>query len=304
MGDGTAGEVRPVRLAELGERFRRYRLPDACGEAAMTRSLERYGQLAPVVVWQREETPEVVDGFKRLVAARQLRWSSLSARVLAGSEPMAKAALYGLNRLGRPAGLWEEAWLVQALVREDHLTQVEVAELLGRHKSWVCRRLALIEQLAAEVKDELRLGLLPVTLARSLVRLPAGNQTALLTAMRRDGLSSGEVLRVIEVLRRTVGPEQQAYVLAQPRDAVQQARAVAQPGVDPRLSKMGNAISRQLGQLLTGLAQMHYWLRHRGQADLTASDQHWLRPSWLKLVQEARAVAALAAALSAAEVSA
>jgi ParB-like chromosome segregation protein Spo0J len=258
--------------------------------------------LAPVVVWWREETPEVVDGFKRLVAARQLRWPSLSARVLVGEERTAKAAIYGLNRVGRPTGLWEEAWLVQALVREDHLTQVEVAELLGRHKSWVCRRLALVEQLAAEVKDELRLGLLPVTLARSLVRLPAGNQTALLAAIRRDGLSNGEVQSVIEVLRRTVGPEQQAYVLAQPREAVQQAQAVVRPGVDPRLSKLGNAVSRQLGQLLTGLAQMAYWLRHRGQADLTAGDQHWLRPSWPQLAQEAREVAALAAAFSAAEV--
>ena len=45
-------------------------------------------------------------------------------------------------------------------MREDGLSQVEVAELLGRHKSWVCRRLALIERLGSKARDELRVGLL------------------------------------------------------------------------------------------------------------------------------------------------
>ena len=70
----------------------------------------------------------------------------------------------------------EEAWIIQALVREDGMSQVEVAELLGRHKSWVCRRLALIERLGPKAKDDLRVGLLSPTAARQIVRLPEGNQ--------------------------------------------------------------------------------------------------------------------------------
>lgn len=304
MGDGSAGAVRAVRLEDLGEALRRYRLPDAASEAVMTRSLERYGQMAPIVVWLREETPEVIDGFKRVVAARQLRWPSLSACSLAADERTAKAAIYGLNRAGRPTRVWEEAWLIQALVRDDGLPQVEVAELLGRHKSWVCRRLALVEQLASEAKDDLRLGLLPVTLARSLVRLPAGNQAVLLTAARRDGLTNPEVSGVIDLLLSSVGSEQQAYVLAHPRAALVQARAVPRRGADPRLSKMGNWVSRQLGQLLDGLARMEHWLRHRGRADVTANDQRLLQASWQKLTQDAQTVAALAADLIGAEVPA
>jgi hypothetical protein len=297
MGDWPAGEVRPVQVESLRESYRRYRLPDADGEGAMARSLVRYGQMAPIVVWLPEEVPEVIDGFKRVVAARQLHWPSLSARSLAADARTAKAAIYGLNRVGRPTREWEEAWLVHALVREDQLTQVEVAELLGRHKSWVCRRLALVEKLAAEAKDELRLGLVSATLARSLVRLPAGNQPALLAAVRRDGLSNTEVSGVIDVLLSTVGQEQQAYVLAQPRAALRQAQAVERPGVDPRLSKRGNWVSRQLGQLLNELARMEHWLRHRGRADVTANDQRLLRPSWQKLRHDAQAVAELAADL-------
>ena len=39
---------------------------------------------------------------------------------------------------------WEEASII-ALVREDGMTQVELAELLGPRQSWVCRQLALVD---------------------------------------------------------------------------------------------------------------------------------------------------------------
>ena len=116
------------------------------------------------------------------------RWAlkTLSARLLEADERAAKAAIHGLNDVGRRPNEWEEAWIVHALVREDGMTQVEVAELLGRHKSWVCRRLALVEQLADEAREDLRLGLLSATAARSLVRLPAGNQADVLATLHRD----------------------------------------------------------------------------------------------------------------------
>lgn len=44
----------------------------------MARSLQRYGQQSPVVVCLRDEMAKVVDGFKRLAAARALGWTSLS----------------------------------------------------------------------------------------------------------------------------------------------------------------------------------------------------------------------------------
>src|SRR5487761_2103373 len=86
-----------------------------------------------------------------------------------------------------------KSWIVHALVREDGLSQVEVAELLGRHKSWVCRRLALIERLGPKARDELRVGLLSPTSARQIVRLPEGNQAEVLAAIRRESLSSAEL---------------------------------------------------------------------------------------------------------------
>ena len=95
----------------------------------------------------------------------------------------------------------EEAWIVQGLVRDDGMTQVEAAHLLGQHKSWVCRRLALLEKLSVAVKEDLRLGLLGPALARQLTRLPAGNQEAVLALTRRETLTAQEVSGVIELLQ-------------------------------------------------------------------------------------------------------
>ncbi len=64
----------------------------------------------------------MVDGFKRLRACRKLGNQSLRARVLEG------------HRSGAQGGL----------------TQVEIAPLLGRDKSWVSRRIALIERLSED----------------------------------------------------------------------------------------------------------------------------------------------------------
>ncbi len=200
MADWHASDVRFLTLAQLGERYRRYRLPDPNAEAAMAGSFQRYGQLTPVVVCLREETHEVLDGFKRLAAARALGLKALSTRLLEADERVAKAAIHGLNQTGRRPQEWEEAWIVHALVREDGMTQVEVAELLGRHKSWVCRRLALVEKLTNEAREDLRLGLLSTTAARALVRLPAGNQVDVLATLHRDELTAAELEGVVDLV--------------------------------------------------------------------------------------------------------
>jgi ParB-like chromosome segregation protein Spo0J len=298
MSEWNPGEVRVLPIETLGERYRRYRLPDAEAEAAMARSLSRYGQMAPVVVCLRQDTPEVIDGFKRLLAARVVPTTKvLLARLLAADERAAKAAIYGLNAAGRHTQELEEAWIVSALVREDGLSQPETAELLGRHKSWVCRRLALVERLVEEAREEMRVGLLTPTAARALLQLPAGNQVEVLGCARRDKLNTTELRGVVELLRGATGRPQVEYVLARPREALAQAQAGGGRAHDPRLSVAGNRVSRQLSDLLEQLARMESWLRQRGRADLTACDGGLLAERVARLSCDAGTVAALASDL-------
>ncbi len=287
------GLLRPVPVLELGQHYRRYRMADPAAEEAMAGSLRRWGQLAPVVACLRGQQLEVLDGFKRVTAAPAVAGlTTLSVLVLEVDEPMAKAAILGLNRGQRPALELEEAWIVQALVRDDGLTQVEAAHLLGQHKSWVCRRLALLEKLSAAVIADMRLGLLGPALARQLTRLPAGNQEAVLAMTRRETLTAQEVSGVIDLLTGA-SEEQAAFVLAKPRQALAQARGVPTALRDPRLSGVGNWLARQLSQVLTGLTRLESWLRTPGERELRARDREILEPLLLRIVDEASLVVEL-----------
>src|SRR5215471_5620146 len=287
-------EVLRLECCAIGEHYGRYRLHLPEAERIMARSLERYGQLSPVVVCWREERYELIDGFKRLGAGRTLaRLSHLSARLLEADERAAKAAIYGLNRAGGRTRELEEAWIIHALVREDGMSQVEVAELLGRHKSWVCRRLALIERLGPTARDELRVGLLTPTAARQIVRLPQGNQAEVLDAARREALSGAELAGVVDLWLGCANPGQQQYILMHPREALSQAKGLAHPVRDPRLSEAGNHVWKRVGLLLDVLGRMEVWLAHHGRAGLTAEDRAILAPRFEKLSRDAGSVAAL-----------
>jgi len=294
MTDWTEGEIRWIAVETIGERYRRYRLPDAAAEAAMAGSLARYGQISPVAVCLREERPELLDGFKRLTATKALPGvSSLQARLLEVDERVAKAIILGLNGIGHRMKELEEAWIVHALVREDGLSQLEVAELLQRHKSWVCRRLALLERLSEECRADLRLGLLSPTMARQLTRLPAGNQIEVVAAARREHLTTAEIHAVVDLIVACASRPQMDFILQQPRRALRQAQIESLPAWDPRLSAAGNRILRQLGGVLSGLGRMENWLRHKGRADLAPCDRSVLLPSFQRLTRDARAVAEL-----------
>lgn len=288
------GSTRPVALAALGERYRRYRLGDPAAEEAMAGSLRRWGQLAPVVACVRDDRFELIDGFKRLAAARQLReLPSLSVRVLEVDEPTAKAAILGLNREQRPVRELEEAWVVQGLVRDDGMTQVAAAHLLGRHKSWVCRRLALLEKLSVAVKEDLRLGLVGPALARQLTRLPVGNQEAVLALTRRQTLTAQEVSGVIDLLAGA-GAAQAAFVLEKPRQALAQARGGMPLALrDPRLSRAGNWLARQLAQALEALVRVENWLRTPNERELRAPDRALVQPLLERVGDQAGLVAEL-----------
>lgn len=291
-----AEDVRPLPLERIDARLQRYRLVQPKEEQRMAQSLERYGQCSPIVVCLLDEDYVLIDGFKRLAAARRLAgMTCLQARRMEVDEQGAKAAIYNLNRIGRRPLELEESWIVHALVREDGLSQVEVAQLLGRHKSWVNRRLAMLERLCEPACEELRLGLLTPAMARQLTRLPRGNQAEALATAREATLTSRELSGVVDLLLASSTREQTAFVLSDPRRALRQSEERFVHYWDPRLSVAGNRVARRLGLLLDNLAQMQSWLRYQGRGQLQACDRAPLESGFQRLVSETRLVSELSA---------
>jgi ParB-like chromosome segregation protein Spo0J len=197
---GSASSTVEVALGALGERLRALRLG---GEDAVTRmadSLARHGQLTAVTAFAPAQRQlELCDGFKRLAAARRLDWATLRVDVLELDLVQAKVALVQLNQASALSEL-EEAWLVRSLYRDDRLVQPVIARLLQRHKSWVCRRLALATGLDDAVEADVRLGLLAARAASEVTRLPRGNQRAVAEVVVRRGLTVAQTAQLVTAL--------------------------------------------------------------------------------------------------------
>ncbi|WP_293275761.1 ParB N-terminal domain-containing protein [Nannocystis sp.] len=64
----------------------------------MERSLASHGQITPLVVRERHSGYEVIDGFKRLRAARALKWNELWVHVADVRGAQAKVQIVHSNR--------------------------------------------------------------------------------------------------------------------------------------------------------------------------------------------------------------
>jgi len=241
-------ELRRVDPAALDLSLSRLRQLPEGAIAAKQESLRSKGQLSPLVAASNEGRLVLIDGFVRHMAAVRLGLESVLVEVVRVSPVQMKAQVYLRNR-ERGLRLIEECRLVRELVELDRLSQVEVGDLLERHKSWVCRRLSLSRQVSPRLLEDLSLGLLGEGSLRRLAQLPSRNQEELWAVAQRDGLSPKDTGILVELWQQAPDAEARQYLLEQPADAIRQARSVPEAPVDPRLGTAGQ-------ELLAGLVAL------------------------------------------------
>jgi len=213
-------ELQETALDAIDLDFERFRIIDPRAEARMLQSMKTHGQLSPLFAGRIERRPVLVDGFKRYRAARALGVSTLQLRCVDRSLTTLKAIALTVNAEESPGSEIEKALLLHSLHREDRMKQEDIALLCNRHKSWVCRRIALIDRLSEEVRKHLHLGLLSISAARELFRLPRGNQTEMLQCIQENRFSSRQCAQLVEEYLRQQQPWQQARLLNDPQVAL------------------------------------------------------------------------------------
>src|SRR3990172_4752105 len=217
----------------------------------MMGSLSVHGQLAPLVAVERKGTVEILDGFKRLAAAKRMGWPALVVSTTERDEAGQWATMLALNRGFQSMTELEEALVLREIVQTG-LTQVQVAELVQRHKSWVSRRIGLVERLHPELVEGMKVGLISPGVARRLLSLPPGNQLQIAAAAQSAGLGPRDTERLVSLWQRAKDPVVQRQLLTEPRGAL--ARGLPEStAVDPRLSPQGQQLSRLL-RLVAGVA--------------------------------------------------
>jgi hypothetical protein len=163
-----------VDLHQLELRHRDLRIHDGKARRQLIGSVAEVGQQVPVVVVRDAERFVLIDGYLRVEALRRLHRDTAMATTWPLSEVEALLHHRHLEMAKRAA--IEDAWLLRRL-REHGLTMDELARRMCRSKSWVSRRLGLLDALATSAQEAVRAGSVPSHAAmKYLVPLARANK--------------------------------------------------------------------------------------------------------------------------------
>ena len=147
-----------LEFHQLDRRYETLRRRSPDRERRLLASLAEHGQQAPIIVVVDEGGHQVlVDGYKRVRALESLRRDTVVATKWDLAEEQA-LVLARLMRAGDGDDAMEQAWLLRELRARFDLSEDELATRFDKSKSWVSRRLALVERLPEWIQEQVRAG--------------------------------------------------------------------------------------------------------------------------------------------------
>jgi len=221
-----------LELHQLELKYARLRIFEPGRQARLLASLSEQGQRGPVLV-VRAAGPDryvLIDGYRRVAGLARLGMDVVEAVVLEMSE--AEALIYDHRQGCRPRrSAIEDGWLIKELVEQCGLSMQEVAVRLGRSKSWVSRRLGLVEVLPETMLELVRSGQICAHAAAKylvpLARANAGSCERLACGIRGQRLSARQV-RDLYVGWRVADEEERLRIEQEP---LLYLKAVAEVGL-------------------------------------------------------------------------
>lgn len=165
-------ETHTIPLAQIrteGQMVREEVDPDHIQELAG--SIAHHGLMQPIVVEALDSGEyQLIAGYHRLMAARQLRWNEIPATLhqVNGDPVQGLASVENLIR--RDLTLAEEVEAVVRLVERDGYSVNQICDLLGKSRDWVTKRLAVVT-FPADISQELMHGSISYGHAEALAQL-------------------------------------------------------------------------------------------------------------------------------------
>ena len=147
-----------VELHQLELRYEALRKRAPLAERALLGSLAEHGQQLPIVVVQEQARFIVIDGYKRVRALKRLARDTV--RASDWQLPEMEALLLERQLRCAAEDALDQAWLLAELQERFGLTLEELARRFERSKSWVSRRLGLIQTLPQSIQAQVRAGAL------------------------------------------------------------------------------------------------------------------------------------------------
>jgi ParB/RepB/Spo0J family partition protein len=215
------------------------------------KSMRLHGQLQPVVARVHEGGYQLIDGFKRFYAAEDLMMETLQCRLLDIDLAQAKVLLLSYNRLHQSMEALEEAMVLQDLRKTHSLNQRSLAWMTGYSRSWISRRLALIDKMDEGISSDIMMGVITSSHARALTKLPRGNQGDVARAITNFALTSGQSDKLVDAFLKARDENRQRYILTHPEQILRKDLSDSEEDLyDERLSSYGNDLMQGAGYVI------------------------------------------------------
>jgi ParB/RepB/Spo0J family partition protein len=266
-------QIEDIRIEAFDLSLMALRLRNETRALQVERSMKVHGQLQPVVARVHEGGIQLIDGYKRLAAAEVLVMDTLQCRLLEIDEFQAKVMLLSYNRTNQSMEVWEEAMILQSLLKGSDLDQRHLAKIVGHSPSWVSRRLSLISKVDEEICVDIRMGVLTSSHARALMRLPRGNQSAVARVIKQYGLPSRMSNRLIDNYLEAESEEAQQRLLEDPDQVIWYETDCIHNDPVNMLSSYGKELLSGVTQLWKMIKGVLFLLEDRCISELEAYDQ-------------------------------
>jgi len=157
---GPVREIKEIEIGRLDLRYAHTRIQRVEKVSFLVSSMERFGQILPVIVL-REATERLVliDGYQRVKALERSGRDTVIAEIWECKEEEALVEVLARAH-SRKWEFLEEAALLWELHHRYQLSQSRIAFLLGRKQGWVSGRLVLYGALSEDLLESIRKGVI------------------------------------------------------------------------------------------------------------------------------------------------
>ena len=188
--------VEEISLARIDWRDRTFADGPSIPGEALVRSVKVEGVQRPVILREHEGHFQVIDGFRRVTAARQLRMRTVPALVWRGVSEEDCRKLKLMDGSGEVAPASSALTRLQSTVRlhEDNVALKEIEHLTGRRKRTLQRYLRVAQ--SPDIKEAVEGGRLSIFKAEEILKAGVDPEQAILEdwtvkTIREMGTKSG-----------------------------------------------------------------------------------------------------------------
>ncbi len=215
MESGHLREIKEIEIAQLHLRYAHTRIARPKESLALAGSIERVGQIIPVIAMREGMILVLLDGYLRVKALRHCGRDTAVAEIWECKEEEALVEILARAN-SRRWDFLEEAARLRGLHDHYHLSQSKIASLVGRKQSWVSTRLALYRALSEDLTELIRKGALSTWTATRVIapiaRAIPEHGKLLSENLSRETLSTREMATFLCHYRKANGRQRENMV--------------------------------------------------------------------------------------------